>query len=382
MQATVAGKKPSAAKKLNDKRSRRPAQPDGRNGAPGAASTSGERHQNEGHGRRLTMAFEALEAFPALAESRDRLLSVISKDHVATADVVAAVESDVALIIATLRLANRVEGGRVRADTAVAAVELLTPQTVHALANHVRTFDFFERATVWDAAPERFRLHALATQHAADRVAAEVGYEHRDRLTVTSLLHDVGKLVLLHAYPGYPAQVHRGARTPEERVHQERRELGVDHALVGGVLIRRWGLPPTVAGPIERHHNPDVEGEAALIRLADMLAHYEQGARVSPSEMLLSARSVGLGPRELRRVMYELPSSTSQRQRHVDPCPLSARELGVLQRLAEGKVYKQIAHELTLSTSTVRTHLHNIYGKLGAVDRAQAVLIATERGWL
>src|SRR4051794_1569467 len=35
---------------------------------------------------------------------------------------------------------------------------------------------------------------------------------------------------------------------------------------------------------------------------------------------------------------------------------------------------KQIAHELDLSTSTVRTHLHNIYGKLGAVDRAQAVL--------
>ena len=53
----------------------------------------------------------------------------------------------------------------------------------------------------------------------------------------------------------------------------------------------------------------------------------------------------------------------------------------MLRRLAEGKVYKQIAHELALSTSTVRTHLHNIYGKLGAVDRAQAVLIATERGW-
>src|SRR5439155_859119 len=133
---------------------------------------------------------------------------------------------------------------------------------------------------VWEGAPERFRLHALATQHAADRVAGEVGYEHRDRLTVTSLLHDVGKLVLLFAYPGYPAQVHRGAKTPEDRVHRERRELGVH------------------------------------------------------------------------------------------------------QRLAEGKVYKQIAHELTLSTSTVRTHLHNIYGKLGAVDRAQAVLIATERGWL
>jgi putative nucleotidyltransferase with HDIG domain len=374
MSATV------AARKLKDAKPRRPAASKGRNGA--AQTPTGERHQNEGHGRRLTMAFEALEAFPALAESRNRLLSVIAKDHVATADIVAAVESDVALIIAVLRMANRAEEGRGRIDTAVSAVELLSPQTVQALANRLRTFDFFERASVWDAAPERYRLHALATQHAADRVAAEVGYENRDRLTVTSLLHDIGKLVLIHAYPGYPAQVHRGARTPEERIHQERRELGVDHALVGGVLIRRWGLPGSIATPIERHHNPEADGEAAFIRLADMLAHYEQGARVSPSEMLNSARAVGIGSEELRRVMYELPSAATQRQRHVDPCPLSGRELGVLQRLSEGKVYKQIAHELTLSTSTVRTHLHNIYGKLGAVDRAQAVLIATERGWL
>jgi HD-like signal output (HDOD) protein/DNA-binding CsgD family transcriptional regulator len=380
MQATAAAKKPNAAKKTTSAKTGRPAAAVRRPKAP--ASVSAERHQNEGHGRRLTIAFEALEAFPALAESRNRLLAVISKDHIATADVVAAVESDVALITAVLRLANRAQAGRGKIDTAVSAVEVLSAQTVHAVANRVRTFDFFERASVWDAAPERFRLHALATQHAADRLAAEVGYENRDRLTVTSLLHDVGKLVLLHAYPGYPSQVHRGARTPEERIHSERRELGVDHALVGGVLIRRWGLPSTIAGPIERHHSPEAEGEAAFIRLADMLAHYEQGGRVNPTEMLQTARSVGLGPQELRRVMYELPNASVQRQRHVDPCPLSGRELGVLQRLAEGKVYKQIAHELTLSTSTVRTHLHNIYGKLGAVDRAQAVLIATERGWL
>jgi putative nucleotidyltransferase with HDIG domain len=368
-----------------------PPVPEGAGGGPSApakppmsATSAAEptRRQGEGHGRRLTSAFEALEAFPALAESRNRLLAVVEKDNVATADIVAAVESDVALSIAVLRLANQVQSRRGRVETIVAAVEVLNEQTVQTLASRMRTFDFFERSSVWDAAPERFRLHALSTQHAADRLAAEVGYEHRDRLSVTSLLHDIGKLVLLHAYPGYPAQVHRGAKTPEERIHQERRELGVDHALVGGVLIRRWGLPSNVATAIERHHNPDVEGEIAFVRLADMLAHYEQGSVVSPGEMLQTARVLGLGAQELRRVMYELPSTAGQRQRHVDPSPLSGRELGVLQRLAEGKVYKQIAHELTLSTSTVRTHLHNIYGKLGAVDRAQAVLIATERGWL
>jgi DNA-binding NarL/FixJ family response regulator len=152
---------------------------------------------------------------------------------------------------------------------------------------------------------------------------------------------------------------------------------------VGGVLARRWGLPKAVATAIERHHTDDGEGEASLIRLADMLAHYHQGLPVSPAELLKTARVVGIGPAELRSVMYDLPYPPSGgRARQIDPCPLSAREVEVLKRLSQGKVYKQIAHELELSTSTVRTHLHNIYGKLGAVDRAQAVLVATERGWL
>ena len=36
--------------------------------------------------------------------------------------------------------------------------------------SRARTFDFFERSSVWDAAPERFRLHAVAVQRAADRL--------------------------------------------------------------------------------------------------------------------------------------------------------------------------------------------------------------------
>jgi putative nucleotidyltransferase with HDIG domain len=348
-----------------------------------AESGTGARRHNEGHGRRLTAAFEALEAFPALAESRNRLLRVVSQERVSAGEVIAAVESDVALVIAVLRLGNQLEGRlKGRVESVVKAVEIISPDAVHALAERTRTFDFFERTSLWDAAPERFRLHGVATQRAADRLAQEAGYEDRDRLIVTALLHDIGKLVLMHAYPGYPGQVHQGARTPEERINKERRELGVDHALVGGVLARRWGLPKAVASVIERHHADDASGEAVFVRLADMLAHYAQGSAISPTELLKTARLIGMGPTDLRAVMYDLPYPTSGVRRQIDPCPLSSRELEVLKRLAEGKVYKQIALELKLSTSTVRTHLHNIYGKLGAVDRAQAVLIATERGWL
>ncbi|MGB9186021.1 MAG: HDOD domain-containing protein [Solirubrobacteraceae bacterium] len=343
-----------------------------------------ERHHNEGHGRRLTAAFEALEAYPVLVESRNRVLRLFEDGEPSMADVVSAVEADVALSVTVVRLANAIEGATSgRIDSVVAGVDALSLRTVHAIASRARTFDFFERTAVWQGIPERFRLHAVATQRAADRLGREINFEDRDRLMVTSLLHDIGKLVLIHAYPGYPSQVHAEARTPEERIQRERRELGVDHALVGGVLARRWGLPRSVASVIERHHADDSDGEAALIRLADMLAHYVLGGAVTPAEMLAVARTVGITPAGLRTVMYELPLPTSGgRPRQVDPCPMSAREIDVLRRLAKGMVYKQIASELGLSTSTVRTHLHNVYGKLGAMDRAQAVLMATERGWI
>ena len=214
-----------------------------------------ERHHNEGHGRRLTTAFEALEAYPVLVESRNRVLRLFEDGEPSVGDVVAAVEADVALTVTVVRLANQLEGATAgRVDSVVAGVDVLTPRTVHAIASRARTFDFFERTAVWQGIPERFRLHSVATQRAADRLAREIGYEARDRLMVTSLLHDIGKLVLVHAYPGYPSQVHGEARTPEDRLQRERRELGVDHALVGGVLARRWALPKSIASVIERHH--------------------------------------------------------------------------------------------------------------------------------
>jgi DNA-binding CsgD family transcriptional regulator len=69
-------------------------------------------------------------------------------------------------------------------------------------------------------------------------------------------------------------------------------------------------------------------------------------------------------------------------RRHSPPCPLTSRETEILICLADGKVYKEIALELSLTTSTVRSHLHHIYHKLGVADRAQAVLLATRRGWI
>ena len=62
--------------------------------------------------------------------------------------------------------------------------------------------------------------------------------------------------------------------------------------------------------------------------------------------------------------------------------PLSARELEVLRLIEQGLSNAEIADRLTLAPSTVKTHINNIYGKLGAQNRVQAIRQAKEQGLL
>jgi LuxR family maltose regulon positive regulatory protein len=62
--------------------------------------------------------------------------------------------------------------------------------------------------------------------------------------------------------------------------------------------------------------------------------------------------------------------------------PLSARELEVLQLLAEGYTNREIAERLYISLSTVKGHISNIIGKLLARNRTEAVARARQLGIL
>jgi DNA-binding NarL/FixJ family response regulator len=59
---------------------------------------------------------------------------------------------------------------------------------------------------------------------------------------------------------------------------------------------------------------------------------------------------------------------------------LSERELEVLRLLAEGKTNQEIAAELIISPTTVKTHVQNILTKMGVSDRTQAAVHAVRHG--
>ena len=61
---------------------------------------------------------------------------------------------------------------------------------------------------------------------------------------------------------------------------------------------------------------------------------------------------------------------------------LSDRETEILRLLAEGLGIGEIAAQLYISRSTAKTHVARIYQKLGAANRAQAIVIAMRAGLL
>jgi hypothetical protein len=121
----VEARKPQTERRMRPRPARRrPA------GAVPAAIAA--RPARRGHGGRLTAAFAALATFPALAESRDRLRAVSAMGHPASAEVVSAIEGDMALVMAVLRLANARQRERGSVDTVVGAIKTLSAQDLQA----------------------------------------------------------------------------------------------------------------------------------------------------------------------------------------------------------------------------------------------------------
>ncbi len=59
---------------------------------------------------------------------------------------------------------------------------------------------------------------------------------------------------------------------------------------------------------------------------------------------------------------------------------LRARELEVLTLLARGRSNKEIAIQLHISETTVKSHLRSLFAKLDVLSRTEAITVASRRG--
>ena len=108
---------------------------------------------------------------------------------------------------------------------------------------------------------------------------------------------------------------------------------------------------------------------------------------VAADELIAAIRTVAAGepvvaPRILRRLLDQvarlLPDPAAPPAKQLDV--LTERERQVLLHIARGLSNAEIAQALSVSETTVKTHVGNVLTKLGLRDRVQAVIVAYESG--
>jgi DNA-binding NarL/FixJ family response regulator len=149
-------------------------------------------------------------------------------------------------------------------------------------------------------------------------------------------------------------------------------------------------LMPTMGGVeaigIIRREMPDTEVIALTSVLEDssVIGAIKAGAigyllkDTDGPELLRAIRAaadgqVQLSPKAAARLMREVRAPES-------PEKLTERETEVLRLIAQGLANKEIANALSIGEKTVKTHVSNIFSKLGVVSRTQAALYAANIG--
>ena len=129
-----------------------------------------------------------------------------------------------------------------------------------------------------------------------------------------------------------------------------------------------------------------IEKHAKILVLADTAGDAEiskalkKGAAgyickdISPDELVKAIRVAGSGKKYIPNDIAEILSENLFQEE------LTATETRILQQIVAGKSNKEIAYDFNISENTVKTHVKNVFEKLGVSDRTSAATLAIKRG--
>jgi len=135
---------------------------------------------------------------------------------------------------------------------------------------------------------------------------------------------------------------------------------------------------------------PNMDQALAVLTRALSLAQPEGYVRAFLDEgapmtkLLHQARTRGIASRYIAEIISEMAETIGSVQPSSQQLiePLTTRELEVMKLIEAGRSNQEIAARLVISVATVKRHISNIYVKLGAKSRTQAVSLSKELGLL
>jgi len=222
-------------------------------------------------------ALRLVPPFPAIAH---RILALVGKEDVHANELGNLVKMDPSFSAELLRFANSALFG-VRHDVTslVQAVAIVGTDRIKTMATMV-AMNRMVRSSVRIAALRKVWLHSLVTAVIAEE-AARITRSDPDAAYTTGLLHNLGTLGMMSAYPDeYSRMLEVSDEFGFDLLETERELFEIDHCAAGAYLAQDWEFPDELAAAIANHHDEPVPGVISLDnlikvswRLADALGY-------------------------------------------------------------------------------------------------------------
>lgn len=254
---------------------------------------------------------------PSLPFIVNKILDAASDDNTTTDDLAEVITYDQGMTNKLLKLSNSIYyGQRTQVDTVKRAIAVIGFDEIIGIAlgmNVMSTLTGKDSGLSLDM--KALWIHCIGCATAAKEIAARINPEISGKIFIPGLLHDMGKVILSVYFKEEYRQARSLAMEEQQPLFRvERRVFDLDHAVLSGILMKRWQFPDSILYPSRYHHNPSAcppqhRDAALIINLSDYLCHKAHiGHSGNPVAVTVkdSTQKAGISEVALRLILDQL----------------------------------------------------------------------------
>ncbi len=201
----------------------------------------------------------AVDGMPAFPKSVQKILELTRDLNCTAKDLVQVIDKDPVVTVKILKVVNSAYYSLPKQITSINhAVVYLGFNTIKNLALSIAAIGILPKHNAADFDVAQYLLHSLSTAVIAKQLAMRLDDADPMDCFIGGLLHDFGKVVLAQFMPNEFKQALSLCQSNQTSLHAAlQHTLGVDHAVVGAMLVEKWRFAPSLIDTIA--HQYDVQ---------------------------------------------------------------------------------------------------------------------------
>jgi len=202
----------------------------------------------------------AVDGMPAFPKSVQRVLELTRDVNTMPKDLVEVIDKDPVLTVKILKVVNSAYYSLPKQITSVGhSVVYLGFNTIKNLALSIAAIGMLPKTNEAGFDGQQYLLHSLATAAIAKQLALKVDDADPMDCFIAGLLHDFGKVVLAQFMPKEFRAALDVSQQNGTSLHLALRDvIGVDHAVVGAMLVEKWRFAPKLIETIRHQYGPEL----------------------------------------------------------------------------------------------------------------------------